>query len=62
MENKTGHDDNSCYRNVCKMSVVSFALAVVFIIKQVMFYKTKLVGFHMLLKQGSFFTVVHTIL
>jgi len=25
-------DDNSCYRNVCKMSVVSFALAVVFII------------------------------
>jgi len=23
-------DDNSCYRNVCKMSVVSFALAVVF--------------------------------
>jgi len=44
------------------MSVVSFALAVVFIIKQVMFYKTKLVGFHMLLKQGSFFTVVHTIL
>jgi len=26
-------DDNSCYRNVCKMSVVSFALAVVFIIK-----------------------------
>jgi len=24
-------DDNSCYRNVCKMSVVSFALAVVFI-------------------------------
>jgi len=27
-------DDNSCYRNVCKMSVVSFALAVVFIIKQ----------------------------
>jgi len=24
--------DNSCYRNVCKMSVVSFALAVVFII------------------------------
>jgi len=26
-------DDNSCYRNVCKMSVVSFALAVVFIIR-----------------------------
>ena len=26
-------DDNSCYRNVCKMLVVSFALAVVFIIK-----------------------------
>jgi len=26
-------DDNSCYRNVCKMSVVSFALAVVFIIQ-----------------------------
>jgi len=26
-------DDNSCYRNVCKMSVVSFALAVVFVIK-----------------------------
>jgi len=26
-------DDNSCYRNVCKMSVVSFALAVVFICK-----------------------------
>jgi len=25
-------DDNSCYRNVCKTSVVSFALAVVFII------------------------------
>jgi len=25
-------DHNSCYRNVCKMSVVSFALAVVFII------------------------------
>jgi len=25
-------DDNSCYRNVCKMPVVSFALAVVFII------------------------------
>jgi len=25
-------DDNSCYQNVCKMSVVSFALAVVFII------------------------------
>ena len=25
-------DDNSCYRNVCKMSVVSFALAVVFVI------------------------------
>jgi len=24
---------NSCYRNVCKMSVVSFALAVVFIIR-----------------------------
>ena len=24
-------DDNSCYRNVCKMSVVSFALAVVFL-------------------------------
>jgi len=28
-------DDNSCYRNVCKMSVVSFALAVVFIINLV---------------------------
>jgi len=27
-------DDNSCYRNVCKMSVVSFALAVVFIIRR----------------------------
>jgi len=27
-------DDNSCYRNVCKMSVVSFALAVVFIITE----------------------------
>ena len=26
-------DDNSCYRNVCKMSVVSFALAVVLIIR-----------------------------
>ena len=26
-------DDNSCYRNGCKMSVVSFALAVVFIIR-----------------------------
>jgi len=26
-------DDNGCYRNVCKMSVVSFALAVVFIIR-----------------------------
>ena len=26
-------DDNSCYRNVCKMSVASFALAVVFIIR-----------------------------
>jgi len=26
-------DDNSCYRNVCKMSVTSFALAVVFIKK-----------------------------
>ena len=26
-------DDNSYYRNVCKMSVVSFALAVVFIIR-----------------------------
>ena len=25
-------DDNSCYQNICKMSVVSFALAVVFII------------------------------
>ena len=24
-------DDNSCYRNVCKMSVVLFALAIVFI-------------------------------
>ena len=24
-------DDNSSYRNVCKMSVVSFALAVIFI-------------------------------
>jgi len=30
-------DDNSCYRNVCKMSVVSFALAVVFIIRHVEF-------------------------
>jgi len=30
-------DDNSCYRNVCKMSVVSFALAVVFIIKEATF-------------------------
>jgi len=29
-------DDNSCYRNVCKMSVVSFALAVVFIIMPVL--------------------------
>jgi len=27
-------DDNSCYRNVCKMSVVSFALAIVFIIRE----------------------------
>jgi len=26
-------DDNSSYRNVCKMSVVSFALAVIFIIR-----------------------------
>ena len=32
-------DDNSCYRNVCKMSVVSFALAVVFIIKLFFVYK-----------------------
>jgi len=33
-------DDNSCYRNVCKMSVVSFALAVVFIIwKQSLLWK-----------------------
>jgi len=30
-------DDNSCYRNVCKMSVVSFALAVVFIIRHTIF-------------------------
>jgi len=33
-------DDNSCYRNVCKMSVVSFALAVVFIMKHKTFVKT----------------------
>jgi len=26
-------DDNSSYRNVCKMAVVSFALAVIFIIR-----------------------------
>ena len=26
-------DDNSSYRNVCKMSVVSFVLAVIFIIR-----------------------------
>jgi len=32
-EMKDQNDDNSCYRNVCKMSVVSFALAVVFIIR-----------------------------
>jgi len=36
-------DDNSCYRNVCKMSVVSFALAVVFIIKG---YFCRKYGFH----------------
>jgi len=30
-------DDNSCYRNVCKMSVVSFALAVVFIMVNLYF-------------------------
>jgi len=30
--NDTTDIDNNCYRNVCKMSVVSFALAVVFII------------------------------
>jgi len=29
-------DDNSCYRNVCKMSVVSFALAVVFITRRIL--------------------------
>jgi len=32
-------DDNSCYRNVCKMSVVSFALAVVFIIRHNLSFK-----------------------
>ena len=31
-------DGNSCYRNVCKMSVVSFALAVVFIIRQLVIH------------------------
>jgi len=30
-------DDNSSYRNVCKMSVVSFALAVIFIIRNFRF-------------------------
>jgi len=34
-------DDNSCYRNVCKMSVVSFALAVVFIIRLGLSFKNQ---------------------
>ena len=34
-------DDNSCYRNVCKMSVVSFALAVVFIIREAILRKKR---------------------
>jgi len=36
-------DDNSSYRNVCKMSVVSFALAVKFIIRQFREFDTMII-------------------
>ena len=42
-------DDNSSYRNVCKMSVVSFALAVIFIMRLFstsVFRVPKLIGGH----------------
>jgi len=35
-------DDNSSYRNVCKMSVVSFALAVIFIIRLFILHDTEM--------------------
>jgi len=47
-------DDNSCYRNVCKMSVVSFALAVVFIIRPC----NKTVPTHNLLNEAFVFTKI----
>ena len=45
----TQQDDNSSYRNVCKISVVSFALAVIFIIRLFstsVFRVPKLIGGH----------------
>jgi len=45
-------DDNSCYRNVCKMSVVSFALAVVFIMR--LSLKLKVKGSFLTAKRAKF--------
>ena len=56
-------DDNSCYRNVCKMSVVSFALAVVFIIGlsylKLLFQKVRMLQRPMALTTAHFYNQLH---